>query len=333
VAIRFPSHIQTPAERHDFLLRLQERLRRFNNVRVREIARERGIEAAVRWHRGWFRPRNTSICQALLSLRPVLYPTPQLDEMGEDVDVPWRARKLRVRALPDDDPEMAEAEPTLVELESTEAELIDPTEDYTTYNKLDPNSRFSITASQITITGLTTNEDARVWADKGADHFGATFEHWHDVRRDSSSGTKNWIPLWAVSNVEDDARYWFLNYSQAAALTQYFGQLRLYEYENRGSDLSVNLDTSTWYYLVIERTGETALQCEIYSDASRTTLVDTLSVSLPSGRRYRYVFAVNSYNDGGSDTFTGYVANLDLKEGAPPSGVAPQFMHLARLRR
>ena len=335
--IRFPSHVQTPAERHDFLLCLQERLRRFNNARVRQIAREWGIEAAVRWHRSWFRPRNTAVCQALLSLRPVLYPKPQFDEAGQVV-VPWRVRKLKVRSLRDDATEMLEADPAVIETEDADPAIADPTEDFTTYTEQDPNDRLSITANTITVTGLTRNEDAYVYDDKGADHFGATFEHLLDTQCSSSTEPYAASVCWAVSNLVDDAQYWWANQSQAADVYWYNNPLEMIivETEAQVSDTSVGLSADTRYYLAVERTGETALECRIYSDSARTTLVDTITVSLPSGRRYRYVFAVNSYNTGGGfgdRAASGDVRNLDLQEGAPPTGVAPQFMHLARMRR
>lgn len=72
--------------------------------------------------------------------------------------------------------------------------------------------------------------------------------------------------------------------------------------------------------MTIERTSTTAIECRIYSDAARTTLLDTLSIALPSGRTYRYVFATNSHNSGTVYQASYTVEDLDLDPSA--GGVA-----------
>jgi len=332
VPIRFPSHIQTPAERHDFLLRLQERLRRFNNARVRQIARAQGIEAARRWHRAWFRPRNLLVCRAIVGLRPALFPVLHRDEFTPP---PWLARKVEVRALRDDASEMVEADPSLIETEDADPTVVDPIEDYTTYEVHDPNSRFNITANHIIITGLTIDEDAWVYSDKGSGHF-SDFTHDFEFRRTSTDPGGAYV-AWAVSNVVEDYWYWLINHSQALWFLPHAvdGFSEIGDGESGDWDtLSGSLGT-VWHAARVERSAAT-LTLTIYTDLSRTTVLDTLTISVSASRTYRYVFAVNSNHIGNADAINGDVANLDLQEGGgppPPTGVAPQFMHLARMRR
>jgi len=339
VPIRFPSHVQTPAERHDFLLRLQERLRRHGARQCRQIRLARGLAAARQWHRRWFRPRNLAICRALNEIRAVAFPPNSYEVQPDDPSgppvVPWFQRKRAVRNLPAGNSALVQADPALIEPDEPSACGLDPTEDFTTYTEVDPNSRYSITATTITVTGLTRNEDAYVYDDKGVDHFGASFEHLVDVKATSftSSGI---VHCWAVSNVVDDASSWVVNYSQAASVNWYGSGPRLYirNFESGNLD-TANASLNTQYYLTISRSNET-LTCEIYTDSSRTVeyLHDTITTGVPASRTYRYIFGANSHNSGNPDRLvSAVISNLDLQEGGGPSGAAPQFMHLARMRR
>ena len=74
----------------------------------------------------------------------------------------------------------------------------------------------------------------------------------------------------------------------------------------------------------------TSLDLRIYSNSARTTLVDTLSVTIASGRTYRYVFAVVSHDYNDNDTISFDVKDLDLKEAA---GGVPTHMDYYRRRR
>ncbi len=74
----------------------------------------------------------------------------------------------------------------------------------------------------------------------------------------------------------------------------------------------------TQYYCTIERTSVTAIELRIYSDSGRTTLIDTLTQSIPSEVSYRYIYSAMSTNSGHSGRIITFDSeNLDLQEAGP----------------
>lgn len=69
-------------------------------------------------------------------------------------------------------------------------------------------------------------------------------------------------------------------------------------------------------YLTIKRRG-TAFSCKIYSDATRTTLVDTIAVT-DQGTKFRYMFAMFGRGGAGAAALTETCENLDLQEPVNP---------------
>ena len=321
-----PARHATDAARLRWLLGLQERVRRWNNA---EAATLKPAEAK-RWHRAVALPRAHAVVEAILELRAKVHPhKPQ----AIGAPAPWRPAK---------DAERGKATAVLAEGEELDAafagtpaepaELPDPTEDFTTYSKTDPNSRFTVTAGKVACDGLTRQEDARVYRDCGAAHFGATFEHLLDVTpRSSVNGLGSFYTL---SNLEDDCKA--IEVGGGPGVTgylyagKYFYLRDLDDAENDGPWAGAKNST---YYCVVERTGATAIQLRIYSNPNRVDdWEDTLSVTIV-GDSFRYLFGCNSWNDGQVGYAASFdVENLDLQEGAAPSGVALQWMHFYKMR-
>lgn len=82
--------------------------------------------------------------------------------------------------------------------------------------------------------------------------------------------------------------------------------------QNDNGDSYSGASLSTNYYLEIQRSG-TTLTCKIYSDATFTTLVDTLSIVCNS-TSWRYLSAFAGENSGFAGTVqtSGYFENLIL---------------------
>ncbi len=119
--------------------------------------------------------------------------------------------------------------------------------------------------------------------------------------------------VWALSNDLDDVKNWDDDDDEAVSVTLVGAAsptLVLTDHETGASDTSTSLTTQTTYYCTVERTADTTVECRIYSDLGRTTLVDTLSVSVTSGRTWRYLVACNSYNDNEADAISFDVENL-----------------------
>lgn len=321
-----PSEHANPRAKLHFAIAARERLRRHNNAHVATLPQAE----AIAWHRSWFRPRNAAITRAILDLRPVVYSRAQMT-VEPPAPLPWIPEKERIRSLPPQAAELTAIDLTKAfEGEARTAELPDPLEDYTTYSIVpDPLVYTSVAANKLTITNLPANVDEYVYKDMGVDHFGATFEHLVHVKRTASTGTAD-AGLWAVSNVLDDGRGWYDAYGQALGLRRYSNTYYLANHETRDFDGGTAGATGFWRYLVIERTSETAIECRIWHTAPEPggVLVDTLVVAIDSGRRYRYVFGVNSWNDGNAGAlYSGESANLDLQEAA---AFVP-FVHLHQL--
>jgi len=208
---------------------------------------------------------------------------------------------------------------------SFKAEASPAYEDFTTYTEVDPNTKVTVTATRVTLSQLIRNEATYVCADKGAGHFG-NFEHLIDVyitdveAGDGSSRSAG--AIWSLSNtvgtVSDMESGDILDIyiSQIGSTDDQFN-LRMVQLTGGvvdGSDISGNYNAGTALYLTIDRTG-TTVTCKIYTDASRTTLDDTLTFS-GSSTTYRYLevgVSIEATSDP-NDYVTFYVENLDLQE-------------------
>ncbi len=196
--------------------------------------------------------------------------------------------------------------------------------DFTTFTEVDPSNHYTVTAPKVAFAGITENEEAYVYKDKGINHFDGDFSHLFDVEITSVSGNLAYI-FYAVSEAVDDAYGVYLSNDhqldfelshfagtpylnlteQFDASTQYFDQW------GGGSD-------GTTYYITVERDEAIGtygtLFAYIHSDAERTTLLDTLSIALHAKDDFRYLYGGQVWKDGGVQTATGFTQNLDLQE-------------------
>ncbi|MFO7897531.1 MAG: hypothetical protein R6V58_00550 [Planctomycetota bacterium] len=234
--------------------------------------------------------------------------------------LPWSAEKRAAETDASRDAELL-ARPRLRRPGAGTVEVADPLEDFTTYTEQDPNNDVSVAEHTVSFTDLEVRDsDTYVYRDKGADHFDG-FEHLLDfITTDHTTSPKVGIHfLWALSNVVEDARYWDLYSSQAVGTDWHATDgLKLWCPENDSLDQYDSVSLNTRYWLTVSRDagGSTVVEY-VYDDADRTNLLDSLSVSVPGSRKYRYVFALNTYNLGDSGiTASGDVRNLDLGEAA-----------------
>jgi len=132
----------------------------------------------------------------------------------------------------------------------------------------------------------------------GANHFAAGFTHLVDVKPTAVvAGCR--VAWWALANVVDDMKA--LRVASADHLWAYFEAINvnvplIYLQEEYGAgsyyDGSVNLATGTQYYIKIvrdETIGNGTLTLYIYSNAARTSLVDTLSVALHAKVDFQFI--------------------------------------------
>jgi hypothetical protein len=211
------------------------------------------------------------------------------------------------------------------------------TEDFTTYTHQD-TTELTITATKVSWDELDRDADVWCYADKGAAHFAGDFTHTLDVQlidMDATSIAYNWV----LSNAVDDWTGLDAATGEAAdayGLRSYYDgsirtlTLRMIQDSAVTSDTSVALADSTTYYLTITRdddggaNGTGQLTCEIHTGALHPggAHVDLLSLDSSAGEQndFRYIFACNCHNSGGSNIpCDGYTENLDLNEAAPPA--------------
>jgi len=201
-------------------------------------------------------------------------------------------------------------------------------EDLSAYTETDPNARIAVTASRVTWTALTRDEDAYVYADKGVDYFSANFKIEFTYRPTGYAGTKGTgrNSIWSLANLVDDFKGiddasgdWLL---LAAKISLAGNQiLQLVECDGGtqyGSSNSVDLTVDTDYYITVVR-DETVgtygtLYAYIYSNIGRTTLLDTLSVALHTSKKdFRYIYACQTQDTNeAAITHSGYTEALEI---------------------
>lgn len=197
--------------------------------------------------------------------------------------------------------------------------LIDPNyEDFTTYGSdphNDPNNRISLVGTNhIDFYSTRLSADhAYLHKDYGGGFF-TDFIHSVDIRTDFTSGTSLGF-TWVLSNTKHDWRDMLIITADAIGIRFYEADnsLSLVEMDSGVQYLdSYSASGNTWYFLDIIKTG-TNLTCNIYSNAPRTTLLDTLYLNLHSDWSFRYVYGVCGYGGGPVSQWQNIdVENLDL---------------------
>ena len=196
-------------------------------------------------------------------------------------------------------------------------------EDFTTYTEVDPNNHITVIAPKVAWNGLSAQESAYVYFDKGVDFFNSNLTHTLEVEGTSYTGLYGRVIPWQLANQISDFRPMFTDKKRSIGF--YFDikaprmiLFEIVEGSNYFADASTLLNPATLYYLTIIRDEAIGsfgqLQCFIYSNSAKTVLVDTLTLSLNEKADFRYVYALNTDNFGNATTSVGYMQNLDLGE-------------------
>ncbi len=194
----------------------------------------------------------------------------------------------------------------------------DPTEDFTTYTETDSDGDLTVTASKIDIDTMLGNAVSHVVKDKGAGHFG-DFEHLEKVVITSvtnSSARRTHIyhslsnignPTWGNLDTADEGLcvYCYIWVGWPRVVIRDF-------FDNAEDIYSGAGECPQTYYLTIERNGTTAT-CKVYSDADRTNLLDTVTITCQT-TTYQYISALGSGGYYENESVTGSNEALDLQE-------------------
>lgn len=183
------------------------------------------------------------------------------------------------------------------------------TENLTTYTEVDPNGHISVSASRVTLAGLTRAESARLYKDFGAGHFNkidisfafylaSTSLHSYCMAVTGLSNTSDGTNLVAYYAYRE-SNVWYIYY-------QIMGGTPVL--------IKSGVSSDTVYYGKIEREASSAtINFYLYADAGHTNLIASKSGTIGTSDTYRYFYAVKSSNIGWSGTpFDGYFENFDL---------------------
>ncbi len=203
-------------------------------------------------------------------------------------------------------------------------QYVDPTQDFTTYTEVDPDSTVTVSASKITGASVQSRStDTYVYKDFTASHFNAIDWLWECYYTSGSANYEIWAGVGPSNTVNDISG--FASTDASSPLRMHAApDLALWLYRGNlvATDSSVSLTVGVLYYPEMVRAAASdTISVKIYTDNPRVTLLDTLSVAgFGTATRYRYAYGTNSYNSASTNRlFSGYVQNLDLQEAGGPT--------------
>ena len=195
--------------------------------------------------------------------------------------------------------------------------------DLTTFTEVDPNSRLSSTASTVTITGLSRDEDCYLYYDFGVDYWGGNFNLNADINITADNGRFQF----ALTNTLSEQGYIVTNsLDQQCFVVQWStgaASFVIWAQEVDGGTVYNSsqpaISTSTDYYLKFRRDESVGTYGTLYLDiytsdadrAAQTNALANLSVTLHSNKNFRYLLPVQAYdNNTGTQTMSGTVSNV-----------------------
>lgn len=186
------------------------------------------------------------------------------------------------------------------------------TEDFTTYQQT--GSGFTVSENTIVLDGFETRkQDAYVGKDFGSGYFNGDFSF--SFYLDFSSADQ-WAYCYTVALSDTlDESYSIQNSGGAALGVDLYNHrdnglyIRLREIYDTTDELVYSDQPAGKYYCNFSRSGGVAY-LDIYSDEDRTTLVDSLSLSLRSTESYQYLYGLCSHNTYNSHNMWAEVGDL-----------------------
>lgn len=191
-------------------------------------------------------------------------------------------------------------------------------EDLTTWTESDPQSKLTVTASKVTYTGISRDEnDTYLVRDANfSDGFDIDYEFKvTDVGADDSNTMVSLADaLGDLTDIDtlngsgvflaiDDGPPLGVMVVEIDAGSKYWGT-------------KFNISDNTLYYVSFTKEDATnSVTAELYSDASRETLVGTATSTLHNSHSYDYLYGVIGHNLEGVTAMTGYVENINVISG------------------
>jgi hypothetical protein len=99
---------------------------------------------------------------------------------------------------------------------------------------------------------------------------------------------------------------WYWDYTPVGDYTHWLGIETYYNY-----DSSIDLSEDETYYCTLERNGA-AVSLKIYSNSARTNLLDTISSTVGTTTKHRYLYGPRCGNWGGDSKTSFWIENLNI---------------------
>ena len=170
------------------------------------------------------------------------------------------------------------------------------------YTLVDPNGRFSGLSYPLTITNMICNENAYIYYDYGANFFDA-YDILTEAKITGGDATgqltcvclSTKVPPVVAGSGYNIVVNLFKNSSSSYQI--------LFKLQNNASDVvidTMSASVNTIYYMrLVHVAGSTTATLYVYSDATYTTLVDTLVITNAAvATKFRYLNATASHNQG-----------------------------------
>ncbi len=201
-------------------------------------------------------------------------------------------------------------------------------EDLSTYSEVDPNSHISATSSRMTGTNINRNETAYAYYDKGADYFDA-LDIDFDIKA-TNLDSNDILGVFGISNTLNHTGAFGKSDIKVIFYKPSGGSMGLYIIANTSDNMTISLDTI--YYCTLERSaGSANVSLKVYSDAARTTLLDTLAVTLETAStKHRYIFGISSQYTNNNYAANGYVENVVINAVGGQSVIPIMMAHRRR---
>lgn len=186
-------------------------------------------------------------------------------------------------------------------------------EDYNTYTKSDPLSRYTVTTNKIVVTDIENDDPNQYVAfDYSATPFDGDFTHRFKLTVTMAGG--GFIYPWCLAKEFNDIAgltdALFLQHNGGAALLK--ERVSGTDYQ----DFTVGFSAATPYWYVPDRdevVGSFGQQyCFIYEDEDETIIFDTLTLALHIKEDFSHVNATIGGGSGSSANISGDIENLDL---------------------
>lgn len=183
-----------------------------------------------------------------------------------------------------------------------------------TYTEVDAGGYLTLDDTRATAASVPRTADAYAYYDGGVNWLNEIDLQFRAFIS-GGSGAGYYLSGFTVT-VVDDANNWGLS-DIGVWLDYNSGTPRIRFFRPGGTPQNYTVSLNTVYYCTLTRAAANdGASLLIYSDAQRTSLLATLSITgLGTGTRYRYHYAGASSNDAtGSTSFSGY---FDFQESVP----------------